>query len=298
MHPHPNPNPYPNPNPASAPADRHPSRRQLILIRILILFTLALQIVIPADGSSLAGAVLLNSHSLNLARAEDHPAFKKDIDRKTGYKTESVLVMPIRRLVLVVVVEVVVVVAVNDRRTMSQGHKPRGKAWLKPRRAHRSKAGAESAERTPPGLKSSSPPAGSPSRALGTEATSSGLRRAPVQSATRGRWWACCSASTSYPGPMPRAIATAHRSSTELTSGRCRPRAYYYLPYDYTTILPSYYTTILLYYHTTILPYSCGRGRSSSRSSRAIGWVSMGWLGYGRVTLEPVGGFGVLPPSA
>ena len=33
---------------------------------------------------------------LNLKRAEDHPAFNKAVDIKTGYKTRSMLVIPIR----------------------------------------------------------------------------------------------------------------------------------------------------------------------------------------------------------
>ena len=53
-------------------------------------------ISVPADGTSIAGEAVTRGNVINLARADTHPSFNKEVDRRTGYKTRSMLVMPIR----------------------------------------------------------------------------------------------------------------------------------------------------------------------------------------------------------
>ena len=53
-------------------------------------------ISVPADGTSIAGEAVTRGNIINLARADTHPSFNKEVDRRTGYKTRSMLVMPIR----------------------------------------------------------------------------------------------------------------------------------------------------------------------------------------------------------
>ena len=56
------------------------------------------QISIPADSHSIAGESVTRGNIINLERAADHPSFNANIDRQTGYKTRSMLVMPIRSM--------------------------------------------------------------------------------------------------------------------------------------------------------------------------------------------------------
>ena len=42
------------------------------------------------------GRTAAGGNIINLARADTHPSFNKEVDRRTGYKTRSMLVMPIR----------------------------------------------------------------------------------------------------------------------------------------------------------------------------------------------------------
>jgi len=53
-----------------------------------------LEIRIPMD-SGIAGRVAMTGQSLNVPDAYSEPLFNRDVDRRTGYRTRSVLCMPI-----------------------------------------------------------------------------------------------------------------------------------------------------------------------------------------------------------
>tara|TARA_B110001452_G_C15222246_1_gene423692 strand:+ start:47 stop:2047 length:2001 start_codon:yes stop_codon:yes gene_type:complete len=53
-------------------------------------------LTVPADSTSIAGEAVTRGNIINLADAKQHPSFNKEVDRRTGYKTRSMLVMPIR----------------------------------------------------------------------------------------------------------------------------------------------------------------------------------------------------------
>jgi len=53
------------------------------------------QISIPADSTSIAGEAFINASVINLRSAYDHPNFNREIDRRTGYRTRSMLALPI-----------------------------------------------------------------------------------------------------------------------------------------------------------------------------------------------------------
>ena len=48
------------------------------------------------DFAARSPQVVTQGNILNLKRAEEHPAFNKAVDIRTGYKTRSMLVIPIR----------------------------------------------------------------------------------------------------------------------------------------------------------------------------------------------------------
>ena len=50
------------------------------------------QISIPADSNSIAGECFIHGNIINLRSAYDHPNFNREIDRRTGYRTRSMLV--------------------------------------------------------------------------------------------------------------------------------------------------------------------------------------------------------------
>lgn len=54
-----------------------------------------LEINIPIS-SGIAGHVALSGETLNVAEAYEHPAFNRDVDLESGYRTHSVLCMPIK----------------------------------------------------------------------------------------------------------------------------------------------------------------------------------------------------------
>ena len=58
------------------------------------------QIILQKDITSIAGECAVNGQPINLKRAYEHPSFNADNDRKTGYHTRSMLVLPIRKAML------------------------------------------------------------------------------------------------------------------------------------------------------------------------------------------------------
>ena len=56
------------------------------------------QITIPVDMHSIAGECAVQGSLLNLRKAHERENFNRDVDRKTGYTTRSMLVVPIRRV--------------------------------------------------------------------------------------------------------------------------------------------------------------------------------------------------------
>ena len=55
------------------------------------------QITIPADVHSIAGECAVHNTVINLTKAYERENFNQAIDRKTGYRTRSMLVVPIRK---------------------------------------------------------------------------------------------------------------------------------------------------------------------------------------------------------
>ena len=53
------------------------------------------QISVPADMSSLVGECAVLNQTMHIRDAYTHPSFNATIDKKTGYKTRSMLIMPI-----------------------------------------------------------------------------------------------------------------------------------------------------------------------------------------------------------
>lgn len=58
------------------------------------------QITIPADVNSIAGECVVHGQTINQHDAYKHASFNPQIDKKTGYRTRAMLVMPIRRTAL------------------------------------------------------------------------------------------------------------------------------------------------------------------------------------------------------
>ena len=54
------------------------------------------QITIPADVASIAGECAVHGQVINLKRAYDRDNFNKAIDKKTGYRTNNMLCVPIK----------------------------------------------------------------------------------------------------------------------------------------------------------------------------------------------------------
>ena len=56
----------------------------------------SMEIEDPRIGSGIAGQVARTGETLNVADAYSHPAFNRDVDAKTGFRTKSILCMPIK----------------------------------------------------------------------------------------------------------------------------------------------------------------------------------------------------------